>query len=126
MTKYFPLFLLAVVGCKQAGESALDGAELCGQQECPVGTAFAEYRSVREGFELDVGLDPKTYSGDVAYKNFGEGECAYTCETIAPCPDPTFPVISATCFTCAVLDADGEIEQGSCDDTSTEGTDTAL
>lgn len=90
-------------------------ANSCGAQECPVGTAFSEYRAVREGFDLDVAADPATYSGEVAFSTFGEGECLYQCETINPCPEDTFPVITADCFTCGAITSDGDVAQGSCE-----------
>ena len=110
--KVFFLVMLAL-GCK-SGERAEDVANSCGKQECPVGTAFAEYRAIREGIELGVGVDPKTYSGEVAFSHYGEGECTYTCETIAPCPADTFPVITAECYTCGQIAADGSVGQGNC------------
>ena len=120
------VLVMASLGCKQAGQTALEGAKACGDQECPVGTAFAEFRSVREGFELDVGFDPKTYSGEVAFKNFGEGECTYTCETINACPVDTFPVIREDCFTCGVVNANGEVVQGACDTSRRAAADTGF
>ena len=118
MTRWLvPLLLLLSTACKEGpGSRAEDIAESCGDQECPVGTAFAEYREIRSGFELGVGLDPKSYSGEVAFQNFGEGSCTYTCETINACPDGTFPVISADCFTCGAVTDDGEVAQGDCGD----------
>lgn len=104
--------LVALCACNK--DSKLNQSD-CGAQECPVGTAFSEYRADREGFDLSAGLDPATYSGEVAFSTFGESECAYQCETINPCPADTFPVITETCFTCGLITADGEVAQGSCD-----------
>lgn len=95
--------------------AAEDVANSCGSQECPVGTAFSEYRAVREGFDLDADIDPLEYSGEVAFSTQGEGECRYTCETINACPEDTFPVITEDCFTCGAITADGEVAQGSCE-----------
>ncbi len=109
------MMVVALMGCGGAGDGNVNEAD-CGEQACPVGTAFAEDRADREGFELGVGVDPATYSGEVAFKRFGESECSYVCETISPCPDLTFPVISAECFTCGTVGPDGEVDQGSCSD----------
>lgn len=122
------LVLVVLVGCKPADKNA--AAESCGEQGCPVGTAWEEYRAVREGFEVSAGADPKSYGGEVAFKHFGEGECAWTCVTINACPDTTFPVITESCFTCGTVNAQGEVVQGTCDpdddswDTGGDGWDT--
>ena len=85
----------------------------CGTQSCPVGTHFEEYQASREGFEVTVDVDVTTYDGGVAFRNFGEFECQYTCVVTQECPDWTFPVISADCFTCATVE-DGEVVGGEC------------
>lgn len=98
-----------------AGCNGEEIAQSCGEQSCPVGTAFEEYRAVREGFDLDLGLEPASYSGEIAFSTFGEGECSYQCVTINPCPEETFPVIDADCFTCGAVTSDGEVVQGACE-----------
>ena len=113
----FGLLLLTLVACNK--DSKLNESD-CGEQTCPVGTSFAEYRADRQGFDLDVGVDPKTYSGEVAFSTFGESECSYQCETINPCPQDTFPVITADCFTCGVITPEGNVAQGSCDPGGTQ------
>ena len=105
---FVPLSLL--LGCN--GEEI---AQSCGEQSCPVGTAFEEYRATREGFDLDLAVDPAEYSGEVAFSTFGEGECSYQCVTINPCPEDTFPVIDEDCFTCGAITSDGDVVQGSCE-----------
>ena len=107
----FALLALVLFACNK--DSKLNESD-CGTQECPVGTAFAEYRADRQGFDLQAGLDPTTYSGEVAFSTFGESECAYQCETINPCPNGTFPVITDSCFTCGVVTPDGQVAQGDC------------
>jgi len=100
--------LLGVVGC---GSDDLD----CGEQTCPVGTYFDEYRASREGFEVDVEVDVTSYSGEVAFRNFGEEECRYTCVVMQECPEWTFPVITEDCFTCATVE-EGELVGGECEE----------
>lgn len=112
MTRVLLGAALVLAACNK--DSKLNQAD-CGAQECPVGTAFSEYRADREGFDLDAGANPATYSGEVAFSTFGESECTYQCETINPCPEGTFPVITATCFTCGVITAEGDVAQGSCE-----------
>ncbi len=100
--------VLSLVGC---GSDTLN----CGDQECPVGTYFDEYRAQREGFEVEAEVDPGSYSGGVAYRDFGEEECRYTCVVMQECPAWTFPVITEDCFTCATVD-EGEVVGGECED----------
>ncbi len=116
------LLATAVVALGACNKDSKLNEQDCGSQECPVGTAFAEYRADRAGFDLSAGADPKTYSGEVAFSTFGESECTYQCTTINPCPDSTFPVITNSCFTCGLLNAEGEVAQGECDPGSTAGT----
>ena len=80
----------------------------CSNKACPVGTKFDEYRAARDGFDLNIEHDPDTYDGQFAFRSFGEEECRYTCVAIQECPEWTFPVITADCFTCAAV-VDGEV-----------------
>lgn len=106
--------LLFVASCGDPVEDAADVAKSCGDQACPVGTAPKELASVSASYEISGGYDPTTYAADGAYKRMGTGKCEYACQVIAPCPESTFPVISATCFTCATINAQGQVQQGSC------------
>lgn len=106
------LVLLTLAACGNPQKTA----EACGEQECPVGTAFYESREVVEGIEIDASFDPKTYAGELAFKRMGEGSCEYYCQTIEPCDEGTFPVITEDCFTCGVVNPEtGEVSQGVCD-----------
>lgn len=68
-----------VAGC---GKSASVAAS-CGDQSCPAGTVVEEYRSSRDGFDVSGGASASEASGDVAFANFGEGECRFTCVAMA-------------------------------------------
>jgi len=106
---------LTTMGCNQADPNAI--AESCGDQECPVGTAFYESRSVEGSWDIQAGLDPTSYSGEIAYSQYGAGECTYTCETLYPCQDGTVPVMTEACFTCAPFnDVDGVLPGHACED----------
>lgn len=109
---------VCVVCGSACGEDPIDAAESvagsCGEQACPVGTAFKESRSITAGYDISGGIDPAEYQAEGAFARFGEGECEYACEVIQACPEGTFPVITADCFTCGVLNAEGEVQQGSC------------
>lgn len=94
---------LLAPGCSDPGEDARAVAESCGQQECPVGTAFRESRSVTSGVDISGGYDPATYKADGAYQKLGAGDCEYVCQVINSCPDGTFPVITKDCFTCTAI-----------------------
>lgn len=104
----------AVGGCTDPVDAAQNVAEACGDQPCPVGTAFTEIRSISAGYDIGLGYDPASYSASGAFKRFGEGDCEYACQVINACPDGTFPVITADCFTCGTLNAAGEVQQGTC------------
>ena len=105
------LLYISACGDPKAG----DIASQCGEKTCPVGTTYEEYRSMRDGYDIDLAVDPTTYSGELAFKNFEEGECKWTCVLIQGCPEGTFPVISEDCFTCGAITDDGQVLQGSCD-----------
>lgn len=104
----------APAGCGDEVEAAKDVADSCGEQACPVGTSFREVRSISAGTDITAGVDASNYEGDGAYKRFGMGMCEYACQVINACPEDTFPVITADCFTCGTLDAEGNVRQGSC------------
>lgn len=89
------------------------GPETCGERACPAGTFHENYSANRVGFEVDTNVDVKTYSGGVAFRNMGSGECRFTCVLMQPCPEGTFPVMTEECATCAVV-VDGELKQGAC------------
>ena len=63
---------------------------------------------------MSVDIDVTAYAGGVAFWNFGEFECRYTCVVTQDCPEWTFPVISEDCFTCATVE-NGEVLGGACD-----------
>ena len=100
---------LLAVAC--GGVDPTEAATAC-EQECPIGTTFDSYVAVREGFELGVGASAGEYDGGIAYRHFGEGECRWDCVTTFPCGAGLFPVITATCFTCADVLEDGTVSQG--------------
>lgn len=89
------------------------GPETCGDRACPAGTYHDNYSANRTGFDLSATADVKTYSGGVAFKNMGEGECRFTCVLMQPCPEGSVPVMTETCATCAVV-VDGELQQAAC------------
>ncbi len=102
---------LLLAACGDAADIAAE----CGATECPVGTAYDEYRAVRSGIDLEITVeDPTAYSGEIAFQNFGEGECQYTCVAIQACPEWTWPVITEDCFTCATMNEDGEVVDPEC------------
>jgi len=68
---------------------------------CPAGTWRDEVR--------------KSRSGRVAYVDFSEGSCAWSCVAVAACPPETVPVITEDCFTCARAMPSGSLAGGSCD-----------
>ena len=111
---FFSLVLVGLVACKDEVDPD------CGDAECPVGTAYDVYHKDREGINVTVsGSHTSATSvskGQVAYKNYGEGECRYTCVAISECPEDTWPVITEDCFTCALLDDDGEPVSVDCGD----------
>lgn len=94
---------VATAGCGDPSEDARAVAESCGKQECPVGTAYRESRSIVSGVDISGGYDPATYEADGAYKKMGSGDCEFLCQVINACPDGTFPVITADCFTCTAI-----------------------
>lgn len=97
-------------------------AESCGLQECPVGTLFYESREVVEGIDIAAAYDPATYSGELAFSRVGEGRCEYYCQTMEPCDEGTFPVITEDCFTCGVVNQEsGDVSQGVCAPEDTGG-----
>lgn len=108
------LALCGLAGCGDEVDAAKEVAESCGEQACPVGTAFREVRSLSGGTDITAGVDVATYDGEGAYTRFGMGDCEYACEVINACPEQTFPVITAECFTCGTLDAEGNVRQGAC------------
>ena len=104
------------IACKvDGGDADAD----CGDQVCPAGTAFEVYAESRVGINLtasgSAGIDGNA-SGQLGYANYGEGECRYSCVAFAACPDGTWPVISNECYTCALLDDNGEVTSVECGD----------
>lgn len=109
--RFLPLVLLAVA-CGNPNKAL----EAC-DEVCPAGTAPAVAAEVSEAFDLDIGADPATYSGELAFSRVGEGACEQFCLTIQPCPEDTFPVITTECFTCGLINPEsGAVDQGSCSD----------
>lgn len=119
MNRILPVLTLVVLasGCPKEVE--------CGEQGCPIGTAPEEYQANRQGYDVDLSADPKTYSGEVAFKTFGEAECQYQCVAIFTCSPDQYPFITESCYACAALTADGEIVQPECDTAGGGGTETA-
>jgi len=106
------LVLLLAVACGNPNLAAQECDE-----ECPIGTAIAKSAEITEAIDLDLGVDPSTYAGELAFKRVGEGSCEMECITIEPCDEGTFPVITEDCFTCGLVSAEtGEVNQGSCSD----------
>ncbi len=105
-----------VVGgaCSDAGADAVKGAEACGEQKCPVGTAQEERASVTSGTDISGGYDPATYKAEGAYSRMGTGSCEYICRVIQACPDGFFPVITETCFTCGAILPDNTVDKATC------------
>ncbi len=105
--------LLTILGC--ADPNAV--AEYCGVQECPVGTAYTESRSVEGSWDVEAGLDLSEYGGEVAFSQYGAGECTYTCEALYGCESDTVPVMTDDCFTCAPYnDVDGVLPGHACEE----------
>lgn len=126
--------LLGLSACKT--NKAMDAATACDGMSCPVGTSQEEARSV-SSTERDVsdGLGPAgDESGGTGFALMGEGACSFACVADAPCPTGTWPVITADCFTCALLDEDGQVIESECEfegatgtpDTGDEGADEPL
>ena len=92
--------VLFMSSCEE--ESVGSAASSC-DVSCPPGTYYDEYRSER--------------SVTTAYEDFQEGECRYSCVASAECPEGSWPVISAECYTCAFTLADGGSSSLSCDET---------
>ncbi len=112
-------------GCVQPN-TGQKGAESCETYTCPVGTAREEVRSV-ESWERDVsaGTGPEAgQSGGTGVAFFSVGECSFTCAALTECPAGTWPVITRDCFTCALLDDDGQVIESACDfdDNAATGT----
>jgi hypothetical protein len=108
----------ASLGALSACDNGTEAAGECGDQECPVGTAFYQSANSMLSYDISLGFNPATYEADGAFASFGSGSCEYYCSVIAPCPDGTFPVITADCFTCGIIDYDNEgnptVQQGDC------------
>lgn len=107
------ILVMLATGCPNKNSNL--NASDCGEQGCPIGTTPEEYRKDREGFEVQAGADPATYSGEVAFKTFGESECAYQCVAIFTCAEDQYPFITESCYACAGINPDGEIIQPDCD-----------
>ena len=111
-----PLTAFALA-CGGSGGGATD---ICGVLSCPAGTTPVASASEASGTAIEGSLDPTSWSGGLAYRQFGEGECSLTCETIQACPEGSWPVISASCFTCASLDSEGNVVQAACGTTNVQ------
>ena len=93
--------LVVVSGCVLREEADPDAvAASCGGA-CPAGTWRDEVR--------------KSRSSSIAYVDFVEGSCSWSCVAVADCPPETVPVITEDCFTCARAMPSGSLAGGSCD-----------
>jgi len=102
--------LVTLASCQERADTKAV-AESCGSG-CPVGTWRDEQRTNR--------------SEDTPYADFVEGSCAWSCVAVTDCPVDTVPVITESCFTCAMALPDGTLGGGSCDeDTWVSGRDDA-
>ena len=87
----------------------------------PAGTTPVMSARSSGGVQVEGEVDPTDWSGGLAVRTFGEGECAFSCLAIQECPEGTWPVFSYSCFTCATLNSRGEVVQGSCGTSGVSG-----
>jgi len=113
----------AAVGCIDSNKGQ-DAAESCAEYTCPVGTSPEEARGVAST-EVDVSDGRGPSDGESGGKGFAvlsAGSCSYACVADSPCPTGTWPVITRDCFTCALLDADGQVIESDCEFEGSSGT----
>jgi len=111
------LFLLLLLAGCDLSNTGQKGAEGCDTISCPVGTAQEEIRAI-ESYERDVSDGDSPGDGESGGRGvafFSEGSCSFTCAALTECPAGTWPVITRDCFTCALLDEDGQVIESACD-----------
>lgn len=96
-------FLLGSVACWGTEEP------VCGEnaQQCPTGSYSVAWSDTRPGEDASRANSP-ILEADVGYLNYNDGECRYTCETVAECPGWTWPVFTESCSYCATAGPSGE------------------
>jgi hypothetical protein len=75
---------------------------------------YEEYQHNRSGYDVNLGWDPAYKDAEVLFKSFSDGECKWACVVIQECPADTFPVITEDCFTCGLVNDEGEVVQAEC------------
>lgn len=95
------VFGSACGGGTQEAQCGLDAAE------CPAGTYSVAWSDQQPGQDASDANAP-ILTADVGYLQYDDGECRYTCETVAECPGWTWPVITEDCAYCATSGAGGE------------------
>ena len=114
---------LALTACDTTNKG-MAAASGCDGAACPVGTSLEEARSV-SSTERDVSDGAGPSGGESGGKGFSlmsEGSCSYACVADSPCPTGTWPVITEDCFTCALLDSDGQVIESECEFEGATGT----
>ncbi len=101
------MWLGGLVGCGASQEEPVCGEDV---RECPAGTYSVAWSDAQPGEDASEANAP-ILEADVGYLQFDDGECRYTCETVARCPGWTWPVVTADCAYCATSDGDGDTER---------------
>ncbi len=113
----FGLLLVGACGDVERSHTGVPSATDCATApECPVGTILVGSISSKGGSDVSGGYDPSSYVAEGAYTPVGDVSCDWGCEVIAPCPEGQFPVITDDCYTCGLIDEDGEVVTGACDE----------
>lgn len=85
----------------------------CAPPSCPAGTRPVALSASKNAIDVSTYASPRTWSGGIGYKTFGERSCQVACVATQACPAGTFPVITQNCFTCGQVVGDG-VKQGAC------------